>query len=339
MKLLYFSQVVLGASLMGFYYPKQGNISFSSMLTIRKPKQKADGQLFHFIHTTDEASFHRRSLRAVESVFFHHPNATVLIHVPDDGETIGLTSDMTNRPFWQLIDAGYDVTIQRFKVKPLVETALSQEGSEVKRRHAEKWMNTKILPNLFGKAWPVDISDLVRLLLLYTKGGMYLDTDVIVVNPLSELPDSIGFERPGGPNNAVMKFTSPGNTFVAYAINEYFTTFRSSTYSWGFVGPRLLRRVFERKYKACQVPDFVQGRRVIAVDPSCPVTFLWKDAFYPDINQCLTSSSDVSGDISYPRQREIGARSVVSENSPISSFSDGCKAKVHPGKELSRTYL
>jgi hypothetical protein len=279
------------------------SLNFTTLKTKEKQQQQQQ-QLVHFIHTTDQASFHRRSLRAVESVFFHHPNAKVLIHVPDDGETTGLTSDMTETPFSPLIHAGYNVTIQRFKLKPLVEAAISQEGSTIDRSSAEKWMRTKILPNLMRWNWYVDISDLVRLLVVYTSGGLYMDTDIIVVNPLDDLPNSIGFVRPGGPGSGVLKFDK-GNQYLAACINEYFSNFRSNTNAWGFVGPKLLKRIYLKKYPTCHVPDppakqlainrsAISAPLVVADDPSCPFHILWGDVYYPNVDNCFVYTPNVS---------------------------------------------
>ena len=70
--------------------------------------------LFHFVHTTKESDFSRRSLRTIETVFFHHPNAKVIVHIPRDSDKIGLQSDMTNAIFRPLINGGYDVTVEPF---------------------------------------------------------------------------------------------------------------------------------------------------------------------------------------------------------------------------------
>ena len=266
--------------------------------SIRFPKvlpgsSETNPPTFHYIHTTDAKSFHRRSLRSIESVFYHHPTSRVIVHIPHDGATTGLHSDLTNDPFLPLQKAGYNVTVRPFQLASLVEAALSQDGSIVSRRKAEKWMNTKIMKNFLGKNWYVDISDLARLLILYTEGGTYVDTDVIVVKPLTGLKNNVGFEAPGRPNNAALKFDR-GNQFLGDCLNEYFSTYVSSTTTWGYVGPRLLKRVFMRKYESCQLPHRVEEKMLGKTDTNCPVTVLWQDAFYPDLSNCYVETEDVS---------------------------------------------
>jgi hypothetical protein len=284
--------------------------SISSDLTKINQQRQQKEPLFHFIHTTNEASFHQRSLRAVESVFFHHPKATVLIHVPDDGHTIALKSDMTEQPFLRLIDAGYNVTVERFQLQTLLDAAISLEGvsSRVEKAPIDKWMKTQILPNMMKWSWYVDISDLVRLLVLYAQGGLYLDTDIIVVNPVTVLPNSFGFVRDGGPGSGVLKFDHPGNPFLADCINEYFKHFRSNTQAWGYVGPSLLKRVWKSKYRGCQIPN-PPAPRIAAqatknngvlndplltisnnTNPSCPFHILWQDVYYPNVDNCFVNT-------------------------------------------------
>jgi hypothetical protein len=234
-------------------------------------------------------------MRAIESVFYHHRDARVIVHIPQDGDTIGLHSDLTNKPFLRLQNAGYNVTVQPFQLKTLVDAAISQSNSIVDSRRAENWMKTKILPNVLGKSWYMDISDLVRLLVLYTQGGMYMDTDVIVTRPVDKLQNVIGFERPDGPASAILKFEK-GNTFLGECINEYFAKYVSSTYAWGYVGPKLFKRVYKRKYPHCQLPDPPPRNdpKLGKVDPSCPVVVLWKEAFSPDVENCFVHTPNVS---------------------------------------------
>jgi hypothetical protein len=124
---------------------------------------------------------------------------------------------------------------------------------------------------------------------------MYMDTDVIVIRPLDQLDNVIGFERPDGPASGVLKFAK-GNAFLGDCINEYFATYKSNTHSWGYVGPNLLKRIYQGKYPECQLPDAPpnndpkQGK----VDPACPVVILWKDAFYPNVDNCFVVTPNVS---------------------------------------------
>ena len=320
--------------------------------------------LFHFIHTTSGKQLvdNKRFIRCLESVFYHHhPNGnatSIIMHVPQDEDTIGLHTEFTDEQRHALLgpflDAGYNITIQPFQLKSLMDQAMNVNGSaigdtnpcSINHQRAENWYNTQRIKHFMTKNWYVDVSDLVRLLVLYMYGGTYLDTDVIVVKPLNSLPhNTIGYERQyeydydenksqrqkqqaklmlnGEVNNAVLVNFQIGNEFICDCINEYFLTYKSSTYVWGYVGPRLFQRVLGRsKYRTklgsgndCEIlsppsslpspssssstslqstavdSDNHSDKSMIPLPTSlltfdsyyCPAVILWKDAFYIDI--------------------------------------------------------
>ena len=344
--------------------------------------------VFHFIHTTSSKDLlsNKRFVRCLESVFYHHHhhhggsnNATtsIILHVPQDEDNIGLHTEFTNDEQRTLLgpflDAGYNITIRPFQLKQLMDQAMNMNtnrnvkssvtsrGSSsssicsINHQRAQSWFNIQRIQNFMTKNWYVDVSDLVRLLILYMYGGTYLDTDVIVVKPLDNLPpNTIGYERQyndqynneyeygdnneqrhkqhhhrflnGEVNNAVLVNFQIGNEFVCDCLNEYFLSYKSSTFVWGYVGPRLFQREVSRsKYRRilsisssdgagnganCEVSSsslqslaynddnriydssvvipFMTGSVSNHYD-SCPVVILWKDAFYVDIagNECL----------------------------------------------------
>jgi hypothetical protein len=255
--------------------------------------------LFHFIHS--KGPFHRRNIRVIESVFYHHPKAIVIVHVPKDGN-IGLVSDLTSDPFIPLQNAGYNVTVQGFQLEPLINAVLSQEGSTVKEIRAKRWMRTKIIRHFMDLMWYIDISDLARYLVVYHYGGVFMDTDLVMVKPVDVLENVIGLERENSPNNAFLAFRK-GNAFIADCINEYFLHYRPATEIWGYNGPRLVGRVFDNAnyHPNCSIPspDWERIHRMQKGnnDPfSCPVRVLWKDAFYPDIGSvnCFVVNEHVS---------------------------------------------
>jgi hypothetical protein len=205
---------------------------------------------------------------------------------------------MTEKPLKKVQKLGYNITVRGFQLQPLIDAAVALPDSLVNPPKAEEWMSTKILRNFLGNAWYADIADLVRLLLLYTEGGVYLDTDVLVAKPLDHLRYHIGFQNPDSPNNAVMVFRDKGNAFVGECINEYFANYISNTNSWGYMGPQLLQRVWKRKYKHCQLPDPPQQitqQNANTQIPSCPVVVLWTAAFSPPtLDKCYVPSLKVS---------------------------------------------
>jgi hypothetical protein len=51
---------------------------------VASPKNIKAGLLFHLIHSSGDDSFLINNMRVVEAVFYHHPDAHVKLHVPED---------------------------------------------------------------------------------------------------------------------------------------------------------------------------------------------------------------------------------------------------------------
>ena len=117
--------------------------------------------LFHFVHTTSENTFTIRNLKAVESVFFHHPNASVIVH----------TKNMTSKPFQNLIRAGYNISTHPFDLEPIISELL--RSAPINQTHARQFLQN-IPAYSTTKFWYTNQSNLLRLALLYTQGGVYL---------------------------------------------------------------------------------------------------------------------------------------------------------------------
>jgi hypothetical protein len=119
--------------------------------------------LFHLIHTTTEENFGRMQLHTVETIFYHHPNARVIFHV----------TKITAKPFQYLLDAGYDIQIRHFDI-----------FNELNRLKEHKIVSNDTIDDFAKKVpgyandkkgkWMGNESDLLRLILMYFDGGMYL---------------------------------------------------------------------------------------------------------------------------------------------------------------------
>ncbi|KAI3819081.1 hypothetical protein L1987_12904 [Smallanthus sonchifolius] len=94
-----------------------------------------------------------------------------------------------------------------------------------------------------------NLSNLIRLVVLYKFGGVYLDTDFIPLNDFSGLRNSIGAQsanRFGNwtrLNNAVLIFDKNHPLLYSF-IEEFALTFNGNR--WGFNGPYLVSRVVKR---------------------------------------------------------------------------------------------
>jgi hypothetical protein len=67
-----------------------------------KNKKQPELLLFHLVHTTNESSFRPDNIRAIESIFFHHPRAQLSLYFKKTKKH----QTMTQRPVQHLIQTG-----------------------------------------------------------------------------------------------------------------------------------------------------------------------------------------------------------------------------------------
>lgn len=199
-------------------------------------------------------SFGKRELLAIESLFKSHLNACLVI-VSNSMDSVEGTQLL--RPF---VESGFRVAA----VSPDFDFIFNNTKGEI-------WFNRlkkgRVKPG--GVSLGQNLSNLLRLALLYKYGGIYIDTDVIVLKSLSGLRNTIGAQavdpRSGNwsrLNNAVMIFDKE-HPILSKFIEEFALTFDGS--KWGHNGPYLVSRVVSR----------LMGR------PGFDITVLPPEAFYP----------------------------------------------------------
>lgn len=180
-------------------------------------------------------SFGARELLSIESLFKVHPEACLVI--------LSRTLDTIRsyRVLKPILDEG-------FKVQPVTpDLQFLFKGTP-----AEAWLNELKK----GKKDPGQISlfqnlsNLIRLAVLYKYGGVYLDIDVVVLKPLSLLRNFIGAQCMDAGNkhwtrlnNAVLIFDMNHPLLLRF-IDEFVLTFDGNR--WGHNGPYLVSRVVER---------------------------------------------------------------------------------------------
>ncbi|ESW12359.1 hypothetical protein PHAVU_008G105700 [Phaseolus vulgaris] len=180
-------------------------------------------------------SFEARELLSMESLFKVHPKACLVILSRTLDSTLGY------RILKPLLDG-------RFRVQAMTpDLPFLFKGTP-----AEAWLNELMkgekdpgVISLFQ-----NLSNLVRLAVLYKYGGVYLDTDFVVLKPLSGLRNSIGAQSMDSGNkhwtrlnNAVLIFDMNHPLLLRF-INEFVLTFNGN--KWGYNGPYLVSRVVER---------------------------------------------------------------------------------------------
>ncbi|KAJ4893187.1 hypothetical protein Rs2_19981 [Raphanus sativus] len=176
--------------------------------------------------------FGKREVLSVESVFKSHPRGCLIILSSTMDSPRGFS---VLRPF---LDRGYRVTA----VTPDLPFLLKDTAGEA---WLEEIRTGKRDPGKISLAQ--NLSNLVRLAYLYKFGGVYLDTDVIVLKSFKNLRNVIGAQtlEPVSRNwtrlnNAVLVFDK-NHPLLRKCIEEFALTFNGNV--WGHNGPYLVSRV------------------------------------------------------------------------------------------------
>lgn len=174
----------------------------------------------------------KREVLSVESVFKSHPRGCLII----------LSSTMDSprgfRVLKPFLDRGYRITA----VTPDLPFLLKDTAGE---SWLEEIKTGKRDPGKISLAQ--NLSNLMRLAYLFKFGGVYLDTDMIVLKSFKTLRNVIGAQtlEPVSRNwtrlnNAVLVFDK-GHPLLRKCIEEFALTFNGNV--WGHNGPYLVSRV------------------------------------------------------------------------------------------------
>lgn len=121
-----------------------------------------------------------------------------------------------------------------------------------------------------GKYGRENVANALRLAIVSKFGGMYMDTDMVVLRDPGHLPDGVGQEQPGYYNNAAFKFQKRKSPFLAAVMDDFVRNYNGDR--WSHQGPRLFTRVFEHECRSSNMR--------MAPMEGCPD--VWDmEAFYP----------------------------------------------------------
>jgi len=163
-----------------------------------------------------------RNTACLESIFKHHPNAQVQIY----SNTLPLN-------YVKLFtDEGYKIVVKRFDLKKMAKNT-PVEGRLPK---SKKWQKEPY--------WIVNVSDLLRLLILFKRGGVYMDfSDTLLLKNINKFKNAIGWEHHGKLASGVMIFEKK-HPFMKACLKEFFKSYNGE--KWGSQGPELTTFIFCR---------------------------------------------------------------------------------------------
>ncbi|KAI0500610.1 hypothetical protein KFK09_018824 [Dendrobium nobile] len=233
--------------------PSPRPLSFSARATAFFRGHPPCAARFHMNWISKHQNFSQKELLSIESIFKFHPQACLLI----------LSSSMDSPAGAQLLKPLTSLGFRIASITPDFGFLLNQTPA---KRWFRRLQQGRVNPGEVPIAQ--NLSNLLRIAALYKFGGIYLDTDVIVVKEFSALRNVIGAQTADVAgnwnrlNNAVLVFDKKHPLLYEF-ITEFSLTFDGS--KWGNNGPYLVSRVVER----------VKGRRRFEFSVAPP------PAFYP----------------------------------------------------------
>ncbi|XP_051125499.1 uncharacterized protein At4g19900-like [Andrographis paniculata] len=203
---------------------------------------------FRFFMTwiSSAESFGDREMLCVESVFKAHPKGCLII----------VSNTMDSAKGTEILRPFSDMGLRIAAISPDFDYLFKGTG-------ARAWYNKlkKGHVNPGEVSLGQNLSNLLRMGLLYRFGGIYIDTDVIVLKSFEGLRNAIGAQTIdlatrnwSRLNNAVMAFDR-GHPLLREFIEEFAKTFDGN--KWGHNGPYLVSRVVSRMHREELGLDFM----------------------------------------------------------------------------------
>ncbi|XP_074969311.1 lactosylceramide 4-alpha-galactosyltransferase-like isoform X2 [Phalacrocorax aristotelis] len=118
------------------------------------------------------------------------------------------------------------------------------------------------------------LSDACRIAIMWKFGGIYLDTDFIVLKNLKNLTNTLGLQAQGVLNGAFLSFT-PKHEFMELCMQDFVENY--SGWIWGHVGPWLLTRVFKKWCSISNIQNNMSCKGVRALSPEGFYPIRWED--------------------------------------------------------------
>lgn len=210
----------------GYYPGIQANLSFSEFMDKFLGDEHCGIRVF-MVWNSPSWSYGVRQHRGLESLFRHHRDACVVV----------FSEKMELNFFSDLVKDGFKVAL----AMPNLDELLKDTPVNIFASLWNDWRKTK--------HYPIHYSELIRLAALYKYGGIYLDSDVIVLKPLTLDGNFIGMESKYSENStlngALMAFEK-NSFFIMECMKELYSTYNDTSLSWN--GAELLNRVFNTLY-------------------------------------------------------------------------------------------
>ncbi|XP_068129817.1 lactosylceramide 4-alpha-galactosyltransferase [Hyperolius riggenbachi] len=235
----------------------------------------------YFVETSERTSPTFQAMCAIESAARAHPKAKINILMK--GLTVRSLSKHSNFGM-SILSCFPNVKFSPLDFKKLFDdTPLSSWYTRVENQREFVDYPT--------------LSDACRMAILWKEGGIYLDTDFIILKNLENITNAMGMQSPYTLNGAFLTFQSK-HKFVELCMRDF--TAHYNYWIYGHQGPQLLTRVYKRWCSIHRLRDkkTCQGVNVLSKEAFYPVDWQdWKRYFEPadpkDMKRILKNSYGV----------------------------------------------
>ncbi|KAM6418502.1 lactosylceramide 4-alpha-galactosyltransferase-like isoform 2-T5 [Pluvialis apricaria] len=118
------------------------------------------------------------------------------------------------------------------------------------------------------------LSDACRITIMWKFGGIYLDTDFIVLKNLKNLTNALGKQSQDVLNGAFLSF-KPKHEFMELCMQDFVDNYNG--WIWAHQGPELLTRVFKRWCSISNIENNMDCKGVRALSPEAVYPIHWED--------------------------------------------------------------
>ena len=175
-------------------------------------------------------------IRSIEYVFYHHPNAQVMVHCK--------FPTLIDKNYLNIfVETGYDLVTTSYDMEEMLRD-FGEKGNIVSRKDVDAFLTR--LPKLRkGEFWYSHESDILRFLIIYTHGGIYLDIDVYMLRPLEKtFVNNIGRENKEGRVNGSFLNLERHHPLPGMALRWIILQYSvKDIKKWAVIGPELITKL------------------------------------------------------------------------------------------------
>ncbi|XP_023222913.1 lactosylceramide 4-alpha-galactosyltransferase-like [Centruroides sculpturatus] len=189
----------------------------------------------------------------------------------------------------------------------------------------EEWFRSKKWSK--SKYSVTELSDALRMLLIWKFGGMYLDLDVVILKPVYDINNFIIMQDNAYVNNAIFRFDQWHN-FLYRCLLNFHKNYNETV--WGSTGPNLFTKTVK---DYCKIDSFKRlsakncDMDVLPEDTAFPIHYSkWQDYFRPPTSSLMNILKEsfaihVWNNLSKNETIQIGSGSIyeiaMKENCPF----------------------